>query len=157
MDDPTLPLRGLSPVSGKRLDVRFDGGRLSSDGGILLLREVEQRVGVADRMAACIKDPRAPDLITHSLTDIIRFRLMMIAAGYEDGNDASSLRVDPMFKLALDLAPSDRALCSQPTISRLENLPDTRALLGLSLIHISWASRRPRHCAAMSPLSLIHI
>lgn len=131
MDDPTLPLPGLSPVSGKRLDVRFDGGLLSSDGGILLLREVEQRLGVADRMAACIKDPRAPDLITHSLTDIIRFRLMMIAAGYEDGNDASSLRVDPMFKLALDLAPSDRALCSQPTISRLENLPDTRALLGM--------------------------
>ena len=55
---------------------------------------------------------------------------MMIAAGYEDGNDASSLRIDPMFKMALDLAPSGtRALCSQPTILRLENLPDTRALL----------------------------
>ena len=117
------------PVSGKRLDARFDGGQLSSDGGIVLLRQVEQRLGVADRLAACIKDPRAPDMITHSLADIIRFRLMMIAAGYEDGNDAASLRVDPMFKMALDLAPSDRALCSQPTISRLENLPDTRALL----------------------------
>ena len=129
MDDPTLPLPGLSPVSGKRLDVRFDGGLLSSDGGILLLREVEQRLRVADRLAACIKDPRSPEHITHSLADIIDFRLMMIAAGYEDGNDASSLRVDPMFKMALDLTPSDRALCSQPTISRLENLPDTRALL----------------------------
>ncbi|WP_026002693.1 IS1380 family transposase, partial [Sphingobium xenophagum] len=130
MDDLTLPLPGLSPVSGKRLDVRFDGGMLSSDGGILLLREVEQRLGVADRLAACIKDPRSPEHITHSLADIIGFRLMMIAAGYEDGNDASSLRVDPMFKMALDLTPSGtRALCSQPTISRLENLPDTRALL----------------------------
>ena len=129
MDDPTLPLRGLSSISGKRLDVRFDGGMLSSDGGILLLREVEQRLGVADRLAACIKDPRSPEHITHSLADIIGFRLMMIAAGYEDGNDASCLRVDPMFKMALDLTPSDRALCSQPTISRLENLPDTRALL----------------------------
>ena len=131
MDNPTLPLPGLSPLSGKRLDVRFDGGMLSSDGGILLLREVEQRLGVADRLAACIKDPRSPEHITHSLADIIGFRLMMIAAGYEDGNDAASLRVDPMFKMALDLAPSDRALCSQPTISRLENLPDTRALLGM--------------------------
>jgi hypothetical protein len=56
---------------------------------------------------------------------------MMIAAGYEDGNDAASLRADPLFKMALDLTPSDRALCSQPTISRLENLPDTRALLGM--------------------------
>lgn len=129
MDGSTLPLTGLSPVSGKRIDASFDGGLLSSDGGILLLREVEQRLGVADRMAACINDPRAPDHITHSLADIIRFRLMMIAAGYEDGNDASSLRIDPVFKMALGLAPSDRALCSQPTISRLENLPDTRALL----------------------------
>ena len=129
MDNPTLPLPGLSPLSGKRLDVRFDGGMLSSDGGILLLREVEQRLRVADRLAACIKDPRSPEHITHSLADIIGFRLMMIAAGYEDGNDAASLRVDPMFKMALDLAPHERALCSQPTISRLENLPDTRALL----------------------------
>jgi hypothetical protein len=129
MDGSTLPLPGLSPVSGKRIDARFDGGLLSSDGGILLLREVDQRLGVADRIAACINDPRAPDHITHSLVDIIRFRLMMIAAGYEDGNDASSLRIDPVFKMALDLTPSDRALCSQPTISRLENLPDTRALL----------------------------
>jgi len=129
MNDPMLALRGLSPVSGKTIVAKFDGGLLSSDGGILILREVEQRLRVADRMAACIKDPRAPDQITHTLADIIRFRLLMIAAGYEDGNDASSLRSDPMFKMALDVAPSDRELCSQSTISRLENLPDARALL----------------------------
>jgi hypothetical protein len=70
-----------------------------------------------------------PDQITHTLADIIRFRLLMIAANYEDGNDASSLRGDPMFKMALDLTPSDRELCSQSTISRLETLPDARALL----------------------------
>jgi hypothetical protein len=126
-----LPLPGLSPVSGKAIVAKFDGGLLSSDGGIVVLREVEQRLGVADRMAACIKDPRAPDQITHTLADIIRFRLLMIAAGHEDGNDASSLRSDPMFKMALDLAPSDRELCSQSTISRLENLPDARALLSM--------------------------
>ena len=123
-----MPLPGLSPV-GKSVVAKFDGGLLSSDGGILVLREVEQRLRVADRMAACIEDPRAPDQITHSLAAIIRFRLLMIAAGYEDGNDASSLRGDPLFKMALDLSPSDRELCSQSTISRLENLPDARALL----------------------------
>src|ERR1039458_7610330 len=101
----------------------------SPPGGILVLREIEQRLRVADRIAACILDPRAPDQITHTLADIIRFRLLMIAAGYEDGNDADWLRSDPMFKMALDLTPSDRELCSQPTISRLENLPDARALL----------------------------
>jgi hypothetical protein len=124
-----LPLPGLSPVSGKAVVHKFDGGLLSSDGGVLLLREVEQRLRVADRLAACINDARAPDPITHPLADIIRFRLLMIGAGYEDGNDASSLRRDPMFKMAFDLSPSDRELCSQSTISRLENLPDARDLL----------------------------
>ena len=123
MNDPMLPLPGLSPVSGKTVVAKFDGGLLSSDGGVLLLREVERHLRVADRLAACMVDPRAADLITHSLADILRFRLLMIAAGYEDGNDASSLRSDPMFKMALDLSPSDRELCSQSTISRLENLP----------------------------------
>ena len=129
MIDLMPPLPGLSPVAGKSVVAKFDGGRLSSDGGILVLREIEQRLRVADRLAACIEDPRSPDQITHSLADIIRFRLLMIAAGYEDGNDASSLRIDPMFKMALNLSPSDRELCSQSTISRLENLPDARALL----------------------------
>ena len=129
MNDPMLPLPGLSPVCGKKVVARFDGGELSSDGGVVVLREVEQRLRVADRMAACMVDPRAPGQITHSLADIIGFRLLMIAAGYEDGNDADTLRSDPMFKMALELTPSDRALCSQPTISRLENLPDARALL----------------------------
>src|SRR5215217_1229735 len=129
MNDPTLPLPGLSPVARKSVVAKFDGGLLSSDGGILALREVEKRLRVAARIAACIEDPRAPDQITHTLVDIIRFRLLMIAAGYEDGNDAAGLRRDPLFKMALDLAPSDRELCSQPTISRLENVPDARALL----------------------------
>jgi hypothetical protein len=129
MNDPTLPLPGLSSVSGKPVVVKFDGGLLSSDGGVLALREVEQRLRVADRLAACMIDPRAVDQITHSLADIIRFRLLMISAGYEDGNDANALRRDPMFKMALDLSPIDRELCSQSTISRLENLPDVRAVL----------------------------
>ena len=129
MNDPMLPLPGLSPVSGKPVEVKFDGGLLSSDGGVLALREVEQRLRVADQLAACLIDPRSPDHITHSLAEIIRFRLLMIAAGYEDGIDANSLRGDPMFKMALDLAPSERELCSQSTISRLENLPDVRGLV----------------------------
>ena len=78
MLDIMLPLPGLSPVAGKAVVAKFDGGLLSSDGGILVLREVEQRLRVADRMAACIEDPRAPDQITHSLAAIIRFRLLMI-------------------------------------------------------------------------------
>jgi Transposase DDE domain group 1 len=131
MVDSTLPLPGLSPVAGKELVARFDGGRLSSDGGLLVLREIERRLEVADRLAACIDDPRDPGSTVHPVADIIRFRMLMIAAGYEDGNDATGLRTDPLFKLALERVGSDRDLCSQSTISRLENLPDARTLLRL--------------------------
>jgi hypothetical protein len=82
-------------------------------------------------LAACIDDPRDPGSTVHTLADIIRFRMLMIAAGYEDGNDATGLRGDPLFKLALERVASDRDLCSQSTISRLENLPDARTLLRL--------------------------
>src|SRR3979490_1764993 len=88
----------LSPVSGKSVVATFDGGLLSSDGGVLMLREVEQRLRIADRFAGCIEDQRAPDQITHALPDIIRFRPLLIAAGYEDGNEANGLRADPIVK-----------------------------------------------------------
>jgi len=102
---------------------------MSSDGGLLALREVERRLAIASRLAACINDPRSPERVRHELDEIIRVRMLMIAAGYEDGNDADSLRADPMFKLAMGRLPADADLCSQPTISRLENLPGARALL----------------------------
>src|SRR6267142_2720434 len=121
MVDVTPFLPGLSPVQGKAVVARFDGGRLSSEGGLLALREIESRLGLADRLAACVKDPRAPERVVHRLAEIIRFRMLMIAAGYADGNDADSLRADAMFRLALDRLPSDEELCSQSTISRLKN------------------------------------
>ena len=127
--EPTPMLPGLSPVGGKTIVARFDGACMSSDGGLLVLREAEQRLDIASRLAACIRDPRAPERVTHGLDEIIRMRLLMIAAGYEDGNDADRLRRDPMFKLAMGRLPGDGDLCSQPTISRFENLPDARALL----------------------------
>ena len=102
----------------------------SSDAGLTLLREVERRADLAGVVARCLPDPREPVKVRHSLEDIIRFRIMMIAAGYEDGNDAADLRDDPAFKLALERDPeTGAALCSQPTISRMENLADTRALI----------------------------
>jgi hypothetical protein len=144
MNHSTLPLPGLSPVGGKTVVARFDGGLLSSDAGVLALREVEKRLSVAERLAACINDPRSQDQIVHRLADLIRFRLMMIAAGYEDCNDATSLRSDPIFKMAQDVLPSDRDLASQPTLSRLENVPDARSLLrmGRTMIELYCASFR---------------
>jgi len=68
---------------------------------------------LANRLARYLKDPRTPEKVVHRLAEIIRFRMLMIAAGYEDGNDADALRGDPMFKLALDRLPSGEDLCSQ--------------------------------------------
>src|SRR3954447_3671346 len=139
---PALP--GVSPVGGKAVIARFDGGHLSSDGGVLVLREVERRLDVAGRLAAGIADPRHPERVVHGLDEIVRFRMLMIAAGYEDGNDADRLRTDPMFKLALERLGSDAALCSPSTISRLENLPGPRPPLrmGQAMIDLYCASFR---------------
>ena len=87
MDDSTGILPGLPSVMGKPVHVAFDGGQLTSDAGILLLAAVEQRLGIAERLAACIEDPRAPERVRHGLSEMIRYRALLIAAGYPDGND----------------------------------------------------------------------
>ncbi len=103
--------------------------RLTSDAGILLLSTVEQRLKIAERLAACIEDPRAPDRVRHELAEMIRYRTLLIAAGHPDGNDCDALKADPAFKMAVKRLPeSGDDLCSQSTISRLENLPGATAL-----------------------------
>jgi hypothetical protein len=114
MVDATPFLPGLSPVEGKAVVACFDGGRLSSEGGLLALREIERQLGLADRLAGCLRDPRMPEKVVHRLAEIIRFRMLMIAAGYENGNDANTLRGDPMFKLALDRLPSGEVAAGKP-------------------------------------------
>src|SRR5271170_593330 len=129
MDESTGILPGLPAVAGKPVHVTFDGGRLTSDGGILLLAAIEKRLGIAERLAACIEDPRDPDRVVHEFAEMIRYRALLIAAGYPDGNDCDALRSDPAFKMAVGRLPeSGEDLCSQPTISRLENLPGATAL-----------------------------
>ena len=124
---PFLP--GLSPVGGKPIHVSFDGGRLTSDAGVLVLAEIERRLGLAERLARCVADPRSPERIHHTLAEMIRFRVLLIAAGYSDANDCDGLRVDPAFKLAVGRLPASGGdLCSQPTMCRLENLPGAVAL-----------------------------
>ncbi len=130
MDEHSGFLPGLSPVEGKQVQAAFDGGMLSSDGGVLLLREVERKLGIGDRLAASLRDRRDPARIDHTLAEMIRFRVFAIAAGYEDADDCDALRTDPLFKMALGRGPSSGGpLCSQPTMSRLENAPSRGALL----------------------------
>jgi len=145
MAEDTLFLPGLSPVEGKQLQVAFDGGLQSSDGGVLLLREVDRRLGLAGRLAGVIPDWRDPESISHAMADMLRFRMFAIAAGYEDADDCDALRQDPIFKLATGRGPeTGEALCSQPTMSRLENRVSWRTLIRLQAALIdqfcaSWA------------------
>src|SRR3954451_12033504 len=125
----TLILPDSSSIAGKAVRVAFDGGQLTSDAGVLLLADIERRLGLAERLARCIEDPRSPERVRHTVPEMIRFRVLLIAAGYQDANDCDTLRSDPAFKMAVGRLPgSGRALCSQPTMCRLENLPMVTAL-----------------------------
>src|SRR5258705_9364183 len=123
IEDTLLPF-DLPSVARKKLSVGFDGGQLSSDAGVLVLRSVEKKLGLAARLAACIRDRRKPERVEHPLEEMLRLRMFAIAAGYEDADDCDSLRYDPIFKMAVGHAPkSGDPFCSQPTMSRLGNAP----------------------------------
>ena len=122
-EDTLLPF-DLPAVRRKKVTADFEGGLISSDGGLVLLRGAERRLGLAETLAGCIREWRDPALVVHTLPAMLRFRMFAIACGYEDADDCDALRTDPLFKLAVGRAPeSGRALCSQPTMSRLENAP----------------------------------
>jgi hypothetical protein len=147
MSDDTVPPFGFLAVCRKKVVAAFDGGRISSDGGVMLLGAAERRIGIAATLAGLIADPRDPALVTHSVADILRARMLAIACGYEDGDDLDHLRTDPGFKLACGRLPDSGAdLCSQPTVSRWENAPTLREVVRLTyaMVDIYCASyRRP--------------
>src|SRR5208283_148771 len=136
-------------IGRKKLTAAFDGGRLTSNGGVMLLAAAERGLGIAQRLAPLIADPRNRLFVTHSVADILRARMLAIACGYEDADDLDHLRTDPGFKLACGRLPDSGAdLCSQPTVSRWENAPTRHEVAAMSyaLIDIYCASyaRPPR-------------
>ena len=132
MSDHNLLPFSFPAVQRKKITAAFDGGRITSDGGVMLLAQAERRLGIAERLAQVIPDRRDQDRVTHLLPDILRARIFAIACGYEDADDLDRLRCDPAFKLACGRLPdSGTDLCSQPTISRWENAPTLRDLIRL--------------------------
>jgi hypothetical protein len=140
-DDTLLPFC-FPAVGRKKVTAAFDGGRITSDGGVMLLAAAERRLQLAERLAAAIHDPRDARRVRHAIADIVRARIFAIACGYEDANDLDRLRTDPAFKLACGRLPdSGIDLCSQPTCSRLENLPDLRTVIRLGDVLVDlWLS-----------------
>jgi hypothetical protein len=108
--------------------VGFDAPQISSDGGVLLLRQTDDRLGLSEWFARLLPDERDPAKVKHERREQVRQRLYQIALGYEDCNDADRLRHDPLLKSVCDRTPTDAGLSSQPTLSRLENTIEGRTL-----------------------------
>jgi Transposase DDE domain group 1 len=144
-DDTLLPF-SLPSICQKKVTGAFDGGLISADGGVLLLAGADKRLGLIDTLAAIIPDHRDPALVTHTMSDILRGRVLAIACGYPDADDLDDLRGDPAFKLACGRLPeSGDDLHSQPTMSRWENAPDERTLIrmGRAMVDL-WCQNYPR-------------
>ena len=100
-------------IDSKPVIVEFSGGMMTSDGGSLLLREVDQATNLVEQLSRALSDPREPGKVRHSNVDLLRQRIFAIATGYEDCNDHATLRFDPALKTAVGLLPgADNALAS---------------------------------------------
>ena len=108
-------------LSGKKVTADFTGGDVTSDGGVMVLREIGRKLGIIDRLAEVITDNRHQSYVRHDVKHLLSQRIFQIACGYEDADDADDLRTDPGFKAACDRLPSADDLASQPTMSRFEN------------------------------------
>lgn len=118
----TKQLLLFKDISGKKVEADFDGGEVSSDGGLLFLREVERKKGIIRRIGQALRDRRHPSYVRHQFINLLKQRVFQIACGYEDANDSDELSEDPVLKISCEKLPeSDESLGSQPTISRFEN------------------------------------
>lgn len=128
----------LKRLRGQAVHVDFDGGTLTSDGGLLLLREVDRRLDLIRRVDQSIPDPRDPLYTAHPQHEILTSRIFGIAAGYEDANDHDALRHDPAFQVAAGRTPAqndysrdDSPLASPSTHCRFENRIDSKSIFKL--------------------------
>lgn len=119
-----------------KLCLDFAGGTITSDGGLLLLREFDEKLGLTRGLDRAVRDPRDGRYVTHALRTLLRQRVYQIAAGYEDANDASALRHDPTMQVVAHRPGVE--LASQPTLSRLENDIEWRSITRLRQLGVEW-------------------
>jgi hypothetical protein len=130
MTHPTTQSVLFPDLNSKPVVVSFDQDNSSSDGGAILLKAIDRRLGLSERLAECIDDTREIDRVWHSIYDLLRQRVYGLACGYADCNDASRLRNDPVHKIMLDRdSVEGDPLGSQPTLSRFENSVSNRDLV----------------------------
>ena len=132
--DRATPLQ-LASVGDKAVDLDCEGGRWSSDAGLVLLTDPDEQLGLTRALAAVLSDPRDARRVNFPQHDLLTQRVLHIAAGYEDANDAHTLRHDPIVKLLLDRVPETGApLASQPTIFRCANRVSRPVLSRMALV-----------------------
>lgn len=146
-DDTTRQCVLFPQLFGKTLTVKFDQRQGSSDGGAILLKAADRRLGLSERLAACIEDRRQPGKIDHTIHELLSQRLYAIACGYADCNDAARLSSDPVHQLlSRGQSAAEAMLASQPTLSRFENAADRASLyrMGMALAEGVIARHRKR-------------
>src|SRR5207253_2022276 len=111
---------GFKGCGSREVVARFDGGRISSDGGALLLRETDRRLNLLPRLAQCFLDGREQDRVQHSIQEMVSQRIYGLALGYEDLNDHEQLRKDPLFSVLAGRSDLDKPLAGKSTLNRLE-------------------------------------
>jgi hypothetical protein len=134
--DTTTECLLFPEIFSKSVTAQFDQRQGSSDGGAILLKAADQRLGLSESLAACLVDNRQPAKVQHETEELLAQRVYGIACGYADANDAARLAADPVHKLLVGRDPVEGAdLASQPTLSRFENAPDRKQLyrLGVAL------------------------
>ena len=125
----------FSSLGRQEIRADFAGGTLTSDAGGLLLREVDRQLGLVEALSDCLTDPRDPARIRHEQRTMLAQRIFAIALGYEDLNDHDELRRDPLLSVLADKPPRpDEPLASSPTLCRLENRADRKALARMSAV-----------------------
>jgi hypothetical protein len=130
-NSPTL--FNLSNLDKKKVDVKFTMEETCNDGGLLLLREMENQIGLIKGIESCIKDDRHPSYVDHSISSMLNQRIMQIAAGYEDANDCNALKNDAIFKIC---ANQHGSLATQPTMSRFENKVNSKELYNIAKVFV---------------------
>ena len=147
MSDDSAPSFVFPAICAKKVTAAFDGGRLTSDGGMLLLAQAERRLRLATALARRIADRRDQSRVIHDVDDILRARMLAIPCGYEDADDLDALRHDPGFKLALGKPPGGPVgLASQPTGECADNARTGTAdgHVGRHLSIYQWVLQRPK-------------
>lgn len=123
----------LSNFRKKKVEVEFTTEKISGDGGLLFLKEVEKNIGLIDRMVNSLEDGRHQSYVKHDLKSLLTQRIMQITAGYEDANDCDKLRDDGVLKVCCD---KEESLAAQPTMSRFENSVPNRELYKIAVAFV---------------------